>query len=140
MLEAGAAQEVGGQLGRAADVGRVVGLGRDRRDAQPVEEVGEDALALAVDPPGQPRRPIHRPHATGPSPGAIGTWRATSTTSGPAWSPSPRSWPTWPSTACGQSVAAGAEKASDEERLITRARRSVEKAAVLLGQVDEPGE
>ena len=39
------------------------------------------------------------------------------------------------------SVAAGAEdlssqETSDEERLITRARRSVEKAAVLLGQVD----
>ena len=36
------------------------------------------------------------------------------------------------------SVAAGASKGSDEERLITRARRSVEKAAVLLGQVQAP--
>jgi len=35
-----------------------------------------------------------------------------------------------------ESVAAGAEKSSDEERLITRARRSVEKAVVLLGQAD----
>ncbi len=34
------------------------------------------------------------------------------------------------------SVAAGAQRTSDEERLITRARRSVEKAAVLLGQVE----
>jgi len=34
-----------------------------------------------------------------------------------------------------QSVAAGAGKTSDDERLITRARRSVEKAVVLLGQV-----
>ena len=39
-----------------------------------------------------------------------------------------------------ESVAAGAEKTSPEERLITRARRSVEKAAVLLGQVDAPDE
>ncbi|HVF15154.1 MAG TPA: hypothetical protein VM942_11175 [Acidimicrobiales bacterium] len=39
-----------------------------------------------------------------------------------------------------QAVAAGAEKGSDEERLITRARRSVEKAAVLLGQVDGDAE
>jgi hypothetical protein len=37
-----------------------------------------------------------------------------------------------------ESVAAGAEKTSPEERLITRARRSVEKAAVLLGQVEGP--
>ncbi len=36
------------------------------------------------------------------------------------------------------SVAAGADKTSPDERLITRARRSVEKAAVLLGQVDVP--
>jgi hypothetical protein len=36
-----------------------------------------------------------------------------------------------------EAVAAGAAKTSDAERLITRARRSVEKAAVLLGQVDE---
>lgn len=35
-----------------------------------------------------------------------------------------------------ESVAAGAEKTSPEERLITRARRSVEKAAVLLGQIE----
>jgi len=34
-----------------------------------------------------------------------------------------------------ESVAVGAEKTSEEERLITRARRSVEKAALLLGQV-----
>ncbi len=38
------------------------------------------------------------------------------------------------------SVAAGADKTSPEERLITRARRSVEKAVVLLGQVDAPPE
>jgi hypothetical protein len=38
------------------------------------------------------------------------------------------------------SVAAGAETTSPEERLITRARRSVEKAAVLLGQVEGPEE
>jgi hypothetical protein len=31
-------------------------------------------------------------------------------------------------------------KGSDEERLITRARRSVEKAVVLLGQVGAPDE
>jgi hypothetical protein len=36
-------------------------------------------------------------------------------------------------------IAAG-EKTSDAERLITRARRSVEKAAVLLDQVDGPEE
>jgi hypothetical protein len=36
-----------------------------------------------------------------------------------------------------EAVAAGAAKTSDAERLITRARRSVEKAAVLLGQVHE---
>lgn len=35
-----------------------------------------------------------------------------------------------------EAVAAGAEKTSPEERLITRARRSVEKAAVLLGQIE----
>ena len=38
------------------------------------------------------------------------------------------------------SVEAGAEKTSAEERLITRARRSVEKAAVLLGQINGPQE
>jgi hypothetical protein len=37
-----------------------------------------------------------------------------------------------------ESVAAGADKTTAEERLITRARRSVEKAAVLLGQIDAP--
>jgi len=35
-----------------------------------------------------------------------------------------------------ESVAAGADKAPDEERVITRARRAVEKAAVLLSQVE----
>ncbi len=38
------------------------------------------------------------------------------------------------------SVAEGADKTSAEERLITRARRSVEKAVVLLGQVGGAGE
>jgi hypothetical protein len=38
-----------------------------------------------------------------------------------------------------EAVAAGAEKTSAEERLITRARRSVEKAVVLLGQVEGTG-
>lgn len=39
-----------------------------------------------------------------------------------------------------EAVAAGAAKTSDDERLITRARRSVEKAVVLLGQIDGPPE
>ncbi len=38
-----------------------------------------------------------------------------------------------------EAVAAGAGKTSEAERLISRARRSVEKAAVLLGHVDQPG-
>jgi hypothetical protein len=38
-----------------------------------------------------------------------------------------------------EAISAG-EKTSAAERLITRARRSVEKAAVLLGQVDGPEE
>ena len=58
-------KQVGGELGRAADVGGVVGLGRDGRDPEPGEEVGEDPVALAVEPAGEARRHIHRTYATG---------------------------------------------------------------------------
>jgi len=132
VLEAGAAQEVGGHLGRTADVGRVVGLGRDGRDPQPGEEVGQDALALAVDPPGQPRRPIHRTYATGVA-ADVDDVRARLESIAEELADLALD-------RLREAVAAGAETTSAEERLITRARRSVEKAAGLLGQVDGAGD
>ena len=121
-------EEVGGDLGRAADVGRVVGLGRDGRDPEPGEEVGEDPVALAVEPPGQPRRHIHRTYATGVA-GDVEAVRSRLESIAEELADLALD-------RLREAVAAGAEKTSPEERLITRARRSVEKAVVLLGEVD----
>jgi hypothetical protein len=49
VLEAGVAHQLGGELCRLPHVGGVVGLGRDRRDAQPFEQGLDDALGFGVD-------------------------------------------------------------------------------------------
>ena len=126
-MQAGGWQQVGGHLRRAADVGGVGGLGRDGRDAQPGEEVGQDPVALAVDPPGQPRC-LHRPYATGVA-GNVDDVRARLESIAEELADMALD-------RLREAVAAGAAKTSEGERLITRARRSVEKAAVLLGQVE----
>ena len=129
VLEAGLAEAVGGELGRAADVGRVVGSGRDGRDPEPGEEVGEDPVALAIEPAGEARRHIHRTYATGVA-GDVDAVRSRLESIAEELADLALD-------RLREAVAAGAEKTSPEERLITRARRSVEKAVVLLGQVEE---
>jgi hypothetical protein len=49
VLEPGGGHQPGAELGRAADVARVVGMSGDRGDAQPVEEDLDDAVALGLD-------------------------------------------------------------------------------------------
>jgi hypothetical protein len=49
VLEPGVAHELGRELRRAAHVGRAVGVGRDRRDAEPLEERLDDAVLFRVD-------------------------------------------------------------------------------------------
>jgi hypothetical protein len=53
VLEAGAGQQLGRELGRAPHVAGPLGMGRDRRDAQPVAQRGDDARALTLDPVAQ---------------------------------------------------------------------------------------
>ena len=49
VLEPGVLQQIGGELRGTTHVGDVRALGRDRRDAEPLEQRGHDPVALGRD-------------------------------------------------------------------------------------------